>query len=78
MVENHLLAFLSSCLAYHRNKWSRASPTSAGLAWNPGTIPSPPVLSHLLLAGLKVIQLLVGRHDTGDFGAHNTDLSAGH
>ena len=52
-----LLAFLSSCLVYHWNKWSRASSTSAGLAWNPGMIPSPPVLSHLLLAVLKAIQL---------------------
>ena len=49
-----------------------------GLVWNPGTIPSPPVLSHLLLAVLKVIQLLTGRNDTGDFRVHNTDLSARH
>ena len=41
-------------------------------------IPSPPVLSHLLLVVLKAIQLLIGRHDTGDFRVHNTDLSARH
>lgn len=41
-------------------------------------IPSPPVLNHFLLGGLKVIQPLIGRHDTGEFGVHNTDLSARH
>ena len=41
-------------------------------------IPSPLVLNHFLHGGLKVIQLLIGRHDTGEFGVHNTDLSARH